>query len=690
MRGVAGIVPVVLAAGLATLFVWTGTHDLECYENAFYSLNRGTSATVVSSFGQPVYTLSIGLGTRLPLHGTLGASPAAALARVLPDPATHWLLLTLSMAAAALLVVYALQPLGGPLVAWGSILTLFWSLPMVAYTVFNDWPETAVTYCALVGGIFAPHALVMAGARRGATARWTRPSLLAITFSLLATAHPGYWPQLAGAVGLSSLLLFVRPVDRGPDRWTALAAMAVVGALAFSIHLPDLAREQALGAGLARVTQGASEFLLLESNSFPWASTEPRKPFTMMAVALVAILAVCATGRRWWPFVWATAALSLAFGAAAMLPKAPSLAIGSFDASPSAVWTLRDPAIVFAVMSGAFVCAALVGGDRAASTDSVSLARGPAAVRWTGLAVLALCAAQGMSYASTLLRQVPPAAATPWNHDWSPQATRVSRRGMPVNADSPGGRIALWPGVRFNMRQLALPSTDWADAGYPLVTAWTKNRTMAGLVRPNDDLFDQTTDLSSQVLCDPVAASFLRLRYLVLPDGQSCDGWAVQHGARIDQRWTLARLARIDAHAFAVRLSDLTPDERSAPALEGNLRFVSQLAPLAGSSLNFAGGRLSVNLGESPRDRDLALVLPVAYDPAWSASSGRTANLAGLLAIEDAAAPRVEVTFVPDAPLRIRALGMLAAQAAGAIGIALASILAGADNRAVARRKRWG
>jgi hypothetical protein len=191
VKGVAGIVPVVLAAGLATLFVWTGTHDLECYENAFYSLNRGTSATVVSSFGQPVYTLSLGMGARLPLHGNLGASPAAALARVLPDPATHWLLLTLSMAAAALLVVYALQPLGGPLVAWGGILALFWSLPMVTYTVFNDWPETAVTYCALVGGIFAPHALVMAGARRGATARWTRPSLLAITFSLLATAHPG-------------------------------------------------------------------------------------------------------------------------------------------------------------------------------------------------------------------------------------------------------------------------------------------------------------------------------------------------------------------------------------------------------------------------------------------------------------------------------------------------------------------
>jgi hypothetical protein len=424
---VRGGVPLVLAAGLATLLVWTGTRDLECYENAFCSLNRGTSATVVSSFGQPVYTLSLGLGTRLPLHGNLGASPAAALARVLPDPATHWLLLTLSMAAAALLVVYALQPLAGPLVAWGSILALFWSPPMVTYTVFNDWPETAVTYCALVGGIFAPHAFLMVGARRDATARWTHPSLIAVTFSLLATAHPGYWPQLAAAVGLSSLLLFVRPVDPGSDRGTSIAAMVLAGTLAFAIHLPDLAREQALGAGLVRDTQAATGFLL-ESNSFPWTSPDPRKPFTMMAIALVAIPAVCATARRWWPFVWSTAALSLGFGILATLALTPSLAIGSFVLSPSTVWTLRDPAIGFAVMSGAFVCAALVGDRRVASADPASLARGPAAVRWTVVAAFVLCAAQGMGYAATLWRQVAPAVTRPWNHDWSRSHRPLARR----------------------------------------------------------------------------------------------------------------------------------------------------------------------------------------------------------------------------------------------------------------------
>ena len=328
--------------------------------------------------------------------------------------------------------------------------------------------------------------------------------------------------------------------------------------------------------------------------------------------------------------MWTTAALSLGFGIAARLPQTPP--------SRSVRLPRRRPpcgrfgsAIVFAVMSGAFVCAALVGGNRTASADSVSLARGPVAVRWTALAVLIRCAAQGMSYAATLLRQVAPAAATPGNHDWSPQAMRASRRGMLVNADGPGGRIALWPGVRRRHAPVGPADTDWADAGYPLVTAWTKNRTMAGLVRPNYYLFDQTTDLSSQVLGDPVAAPFLRLRYLVLPDGESCDGWAVEHGARIDQRWTLARLARVDVRAFAVRLNDLTPDVPSAPAFEGNLRFVSQLVPLAGSSLDFAGGRLSVTVGrESSRPRPRASAAG-GLRSCGSASSGRTLNLAGLL-----------------------------------------------------------
>ncbi len=685
---VKGIVPLALAACLAAVLVSIGTHDLECYENAFCSLARGTEATAVTVFGQPVYTMSIGLGTRLPLHGNLGASPAAALARWLPDPATHWLLLALSMGAAALLVVHALQPLGGPLVAWGTVAALFWSQPMVAYTVFNDWPETAVTYCALVGGIFAPHALVLAAGPRAvaAASRWVWPSLLAVVFSLLAAAHPGYWPQLVAAVALSSLLVLVRPMDRLRDRLTTLAAMACVGALALAMHVPDLAREQALGAGLGRDAQGPTGFLL-QSNSFPWQFVGPREPFTMAVLALAAILIVCAAGRRWWLFVWATAAISLGFGAAAVSMSPSAITIGSFVVSPSTTWTLRDPAVVFAAMSAAFACAALVGGRRVVDATLATAARAPIVVRGIGVALLVLCAGQGVGYATAMLGRLQPPLATPWNHDWSNQATRAAARGMPAATAISGARIALFPGVRQEMRLAARASTAWSDAGYQLVTAWTKNRTMAGLVRPNDILFDQTTDLPSQVLCDSGAAPFLRLSYLILPDGQACDGWRVLPGARIDGRWSLAQLTSPNTRVFAVQPSTLTPDVRDEPAFGGNLRLVSRLVPQEGSSLVFENGRLSVTLNEAPRDHDLALVLPVAYDPAWKASSGRALNLAGLLAVEDVAASRLDLTFSPDMPLRVRALGMLAAQAAGAIGIVLASVFL-ADNHLVASTSR--
>jgi hypothetical protein len=404
----------------------------------------------------------------------------------------------------------------------------------------------------------------------------------------------------------------------------------------------------------------------------------------MLAMALASILAVCAASRRWWPVVWGGAMLSLGFGIAAARMPYFTFTVGSFAVAPSTIWTLRDPAIVFAVMSGAFVCAALVGVRRAARPASDSVATGPAAVRWTCVVLLILCVGQSAGYASTLLRCVPAFQATPWNHDWSNQAIRASRRGIPTDPHAPGMRVALWPGVRQEMRLSARSSTLWPDAGYQLVTAWTKNRTMAGLVRPNGVLFDQTTDLSSQVLCNPAAAAFLRLRYLVMPDGQACEGWTLLPGARIDGRWSMGQFTIPDTRAFAVRLGSLTPDERREPAFGGDPRLVGRLAPLPGSSLSFESHRLVVALTDEPRDRDLALVLPVAFDPAWKSSSGGTLNLAGLLAVERIASPRVELVFSPDMPLRVRALGMLAAQVAGAIGLALASVFLGRENRVFA------
>jgi hypothetical protein len=74
------------------------------------------------------------------------------------------------------------------------------------------------------------------------------------------------------------------------------------------------------------------------------------------------------------------------------------------------------------------------------------------------------------------------------------------------------------------------------------------------------------------------------------------------------------------------------------------------------------------------------VVLPVAYDPAWHASSGRVVSLGGLLAVSCADAAQLRVDFVPDAALRVRAIGMRMAQALSLFGL-VALALAGRAGR---------
>src|SRR3990172_4758645 len=134
--------------GIAVLVIRVGTHDLEEYEHAVFSLDRGTAVEAVHVFGHPVYTLAVGLGARLPLHGSLGASPAALVAPFGPVPLAYGLMLAFSIAAAALIACHVLEPLCGRLFSWLALLFLFWSVPIVNYTITDDWPEAALTYAA--------------------------------------------------------------------------------------------------------------------------------------------------------------------------------------------------------------------------------------------------------------------------------------------------------------------------------------------------------------------------------------------------------------------------------------------------------------------------------------------------------------------------------------------------------------
>ena len=659
------------AALVAAVLVAVGAHDLECFENAFHSLDRGTDAHHVTVLGQPVYTLSLGLGVRLPLHGNLGASPAALAAPWLPAPVAHWLLLTAALVAAIAVVRVALDPLGGPAVSWLSVLALFASAPLVAYTVHNDWPETAVTYCALVTGIFAPHAfLELLGISRPGRRRLATAGLAAVVFATVAASHPGYWPQLGGALALSLGLAMARPFHTVRQRrWSAVAVgtAAVLGVL---FHVPDLLREASLGAGLPRQTQGPTGELLL-THLFPVSEPGARLPFSLLPLAVVAIIGAFVAPRAWRPLVVVSGVGSIALGVAAT-----TLTPGSMVIAPSTTWALRDAATVFAVLSAALAASPLLGRHTHPGWPVDTPSR---RVRWGLAALLLVAAAQGPLYAASLLRTPPPQVARPWNHDWRTASTRLADRGWPVAALARGLRVALWNGGRAEMRGRGLASTDWADAGYAMVPAWTKTRTMAQLVRPNAFLFDQAIDLDTRVLCDPAAAAFLQLRYLLLPPDESCEGWTPRPGTLVDGRWAVATRPR-DDRVRIVRLGALPAPVQSQPALGVDLALVRALVPQPGTSVAVAPDHVSVTLGGAARGDDVVVVLPVAFDPAWHTSSGRALSLGGLLAVAGADGAELRVEFVPDAALRVRAVGMRVAQGLGLLGL-LALALAGRAGR---------
>ena len=148
--------------------------------------------------------------------------------------------------------------------------------------------------------------------------------------------------------------------------------------------------------------------------------------------------------------------------------------------------------------------------------------------------------------------------------------------------------------------------------------------------------------------------------------------------ALVDGRWAVATRPR-DDRVRTVRLPDVPPDIRSRPALGGDLALMRALVPQPNTSIVISADHVSLTLTNAPGD-DLAVVLPVAYDPAWRASSGRVVSLGGLLAVSGADAAQLRVDFVPDAALRVRAIGMRMAQVLSLFGL-LALAFAGRAGR---------
>ena len=661
------IATLVFAGVIAAGTVFVGTRDLESYEHAFFSLDRGTSVTSVEVLGHPVYTQSVGLGVRLPLQSSFGASPVSAAARVLPAPVSYWLLITVSFACTLLVLRHALEPLCGRLVTWIAAVLVFCSVPMVTYAVYNDWPDVTFTYCAMMACVFAPQALLATlAAPRPVRARTIGAlSVAALTWGAVALSHPGYWPHIAATLVCAAGLALVRSDRPWRHRLIAVALLAVATMLPVAAQVPDILREVNIpGAdtsALGRYTE-PTEGALVAANLFPFGTLGSRVPFSHLLLALLSlVIGATSVDRQNRRLSMSAAIVSIGFAiGAATLPA------GSAAYSPTGIWTLRDPAAGFAILAAAAAVAGLRGGVRRPT-------------RTVALAALLIVALQGPAYAAQLVltnfggpQQDETASQWPnqgiWTRDMTSPAERVRLRGLVRDPQPAGQRLALWPGVHEAMRTDRVAAMDFADAGYTLVTAWTKLRTMRGLIRPNEHLFSQAVELSPDILCNPTAIAFLQLRYLVAPPATTCGPWTPEPGVRIDGRYALFSVGAMDARVRTLAPASASGQMRLQPALSAGSALMDALEPVSGSAVRLEPPGVEVRLDDPATTADRALVLPVAYDEAWQASDGRLHNVGGLLTLTDVRQPRVTLEWVPDRVAWLRAGAMTVAQIMALLG----------------------
>lgn len=214
----------------------------------------------------------------------------------MPAPVTYWLLLTLSIALAVLVVRQALEPLCGRIISWLALVVLFCSVPMVTYTIFDDWPETAVTYCAFVACVFAPHALVVLW-HSGTPSAARRLAALSPAAAAGSPDRPRASRILAAArrravadVGIGALSFqTITPNQALGDCHPGHRVAAPVAP-----QLPDIARELTAGGTVerfpvVRAVEDSTGSLLL-ADAFPLVEQlQPRLPFTGLVLALVSL-----------------------------------------------------------------------------------------------------------------------------------------------------------------------------------------------------------------------------------------------------------------------------------------------------------------------------------------------------------------------------------------------------------------
>jgi hypothetical protein len=293
---------------------------------------------------------------------------------------------------------------------------------------------------------------------------------------------------------------------------------------------------------------------------------------------------------------------------------------------------------------------------------------------------------QGLAFAATLvtIRLREPREITPWTWDIRTPAQRAAARRIPTDRIPPEARIALWPGVQELMRIRGRASTDLADAGYRLATAWTKQRTMFALVEDSVVLFNQSTELPRALLCDAKTVRFLQLSYLLAPRRTLCAPWTAMPGVVVDGTYDVGIATDSDRRVRALPAAALTgvAAHLREQALSRGSFILAAMAPVADSSLEMSTGRIEIGLPGRTAAENQVLLVPVAHDPGWHTSSGRIRNVGGLLAVDEVRDTNVTLTFRPDAVMRVRALALTAAQGMGLVGfVGLAWLVSSSPGR---------
>lgn len=418
----------------------------------------------------------------------------------------------------------------------------------------------------------------------------------------------------------------------------------------------------------------------LWASNWPWPlPRSTRAPFTFLLMTITSL----AIGVRWHDvarrrLLLGSGLASLAFGFGAA-----HLSFAGTPFTPSAVWALRDPAISFAVLGAACAVAVL-------HANRVEHAIG---VRSLGILLL-MCGlsgpviAAGTTLRSNDLAELFDAFVAP--RGMTPPQSRISERGLHVNQVAVGSRIALWPGVYREMRNRNGTQADFADAGYVLVTAWVKQRTMKRVVEPagdnNEVLFEQSTFLPADVLCRPSAVGFLQLNYLLAPVPITCDAWRAVTPTLVVDGWLTAYTAGAsDLRVRAVSSPTISETMRQEAALAPGSSLLSALMPLPGTSVTLGVRDVVIQQDRPSLSAGLTLILPVAYDSVWKASSGRIENVSGLLALTAVSQSRVVLSFEPDMVAILHSTAMTLSQLFTCLGlIGLAGVAPMAKSSALA------